>query len=92
MKQYLIIVTLLFVAIQTGLACEVCKEDQPKGLEEITHGTGPRAVTDYIISWSAVIIVGVSLILSLKYIIRPQETHSTHIKHIVLNQEFKNHE
>lgn len=64
--------------------CEVCKSNQPEALQGITHGTGPQGNMDYIIIWSAVLIVAVTLLLSLKYIFKPRESEVNHIKNIVL--------
>lgn len=69
-------------------ACDVCKENQPKGLENITHGAGPSGNLDLIIIWSAVVIVGFTLFFSLKYLIKPKETNPDHIKNIVRNEGF----
>lgn len=55
-------------------------------LENITHGAGPTGSLDYVITWSAVVIVSITLFLSIKYLVKPQETDAGHIKNIVLNQ------
>lgn len=67
------------------LACELCKKNQPKVLEGITHGQGPQGDTDYLIIGVAIIIVSITLFLSLKFLIRPNENNPEHIKNIVLN-------
>lgn len=67
-------------------ACELCKDNQPKALRNITHGTGPQGDVDWIIIWSAVIIVGITLFLSLKYLIKPKEDQAGHIKNIVVEK------
>ena len=66
-------------------ACELCKKNQPKVLEGVTHGAGPQGTLDYLIIWTAVVIVGVTLALSLKFLIRPNENNSNHIKNIVVS-------
>lgn len=79
--------SLMFVtSVTASLACELCKQNQPKVLENITHGTGPSGMLDYVITWSAAVLVVVTLILSLKFLIRPNESRADHIKNIVLNQ------
>lgn len=65
-------------------ACELCKDNQPQALRNITHGTGPQGEWDWIIIWSAVVIVGFTLFLSLKFLIKPGEKRPGHIKHIVV--------
>ncbi|MEM9649383.1 MAG: hypothetical protein AAF969_12960 [Bacteroidota bacterium] len=69
------------------LACELCKKNQPKGLEDVTHGAGPSGYIDYAISWGAVILVLITLFLSIKYLINPKETGSTHIKNRIAKGE-----
>lgn len=86
MKRYLLFFILFFINLLTpvtALACDVCEENQPKVLKGITHGTGPQGSTDYIIIWGAVIIVGVTLFLSIKYLINPKESSPDHVKHII---------
>jgi len=69
-----------------GYACEVCKAKQPKGFENLTHGEGPQGNIDYFIMYSAILIVGYTLIMSVKYLINPKEKNQRHIKNIVLNE------
>jgi len=76
----------LLAGLSPALACELCKKNQPKILENITHGTGPTGTLDYIIIWSAVVLVSITMILSIKFLAKPEETNADHIKNIVLNQ------
>jgi len=76
----------IIVLVYRGWACTVCKSNQPDGFENITHGEGPTGITDMLITWSAVIIVGITLFLSIKYLIKPEEHNSNHIKNIVVNE------
>jgi hypothetical protein len=80
------ILAALMLAFSFGdaIACEVCKKNQPEVLQDISHGTGAQADFDYIIIWSAVIIVGFTLFLSLKFLIRPNEGGKEHVKNIVV--------
>lgn len=78
----------MLVAYQITFACELCKNNQPKGLENITHGTGPTGTLDYIITWTAVVIVSVTLFYSIKYLVKPKENNPDHIKNSILNDEF----
>ena len=77
----------MLVAHQVTFACEVCKGNQPKGLENITHGAGPTGTLDYIISWTAVVIVSLTLFYSVKYLVKPKEDNPDHIKNRILNDE-----
>lgn len=67
-------------------ACDVCQNNQPKVLKNITHGTGPQGNWDYIIIWSAVVIVAITLFLSIKYLVKPKETAPGHIKNMVIEK------
>lgn len=88
MKKYIYLTTgFLLLNFQSLLACDLCKKNQPKGLENITHGMGPTSPMDYIISWTSVIIVLFTLALSIKYLIKPKESDPKHIKNIVLNPD-----
>ncbi len=89
MKKITILLTAGFLlSFDLANACELCKKNQPKGFENITHGAGPSGTLDYIIIWSAIIIVGITLFLSIKYLIKPQENNPEHIKNIVKNEGF----
>lgn len=81
----LILITAFTLNPLRSLACEVCQSNQPKALKGITHGTGPQAELDYIIIWTAVVIVIATLFLSIKYLVRPKENQSNHIKFTAIN-------
>ena len=88
MKGAGIFVALIFVMLSVGnaLACEVCKKNQPEVLQDISHGTGAQANLEYIIIWSAVVIVAITLYFSAKFLIRPNEGNRGHIKNIVVDK------
>lgn len=82
----IIVLTLTF-ALQGTMrlyACTVCKSQQPKVLQGLTHGTGPESVWDYFIILSSCILVLITLIMSLLYLIKPKEQNPNHIKHLIL--------
>jgi formate hydrogenlyase subunit 3/multisubunit Na+/H+ antiporter MnhD subunit len=85
MKKIVLLVTILLISIK-GFACDVCENNQPEPLKGITHGIGPTGQIDYIIITIAAIIVAVALFFSIKYLVKPKETNSNHIKNIVLNE------
>jgi len=92
MKKQIIISALFLLAYQPAmLACDLCKKNQPKGLENITHGEGPSGNMDYIITWSAVVLVAITLFFSIKYLVRPKENEPGHIKNIVWDKNFGEH-
>lgn len=86
MQKIFVTLTFLFLSMPL-LACPVCEKQQPILLKGITHGAGPESNWDYLIICVMVAIVVCSLYFSLKWIIKPEEKQSTHIKHTVLNFE-----
>ncbi|MBO9617856.1 MAG: hypothetical protein J7539_02375 [Niabella sp.] len=68
-----------------AVACAVCERSQPRVLRGITHGGGPNSKWDYLIVWTAVIIVLATLFCSIKWLIRPGEQSGNHIKRSILN-------
>ena len=81
-KTSLTLFTLLITIV--GHACEICSAKQPKGFENITHGEGPEGNIDYIIMYGAIVIVGYTLIMSVRYLVKPSEPRRGEIKNIVL--------
>jgi len=69
-----------------ALACDLCKEKQPEMLKEVAHGGGPEGTIDIIIMWSAIILVGGTLVLSLKFLITPKEKNPNHIKYLPFDE------
>lgn len=85
-KTTLIFLLLWAASVTATFACELCKKNQPKVLENITHGAGPTGTLDYVITWGAIVLVTFTLILSIRFLVRPKESQADHIKNIVLNQ------
>jgi len=86
MKKIIITILLSLYGFAQLLACEVCRANQPEILQDITHGPGPQGTIDYIITWSAAIIVGITFILSLKYLCFPKKHDDDHIKYLPVNE------
>ena len=84
MKKIIFFLYAMLMASPLLWACEVCKEKQPKVLQGITHGAGPDGNIDYMIIWSAVVIVSITLFLSIKYLVKPKENAPEHIKNIIV--------
>ncbi|MBU0942257.1 MAG: hypothetical protein KKD36_12600 [Bacteroidetes bacterium] len=61
-------------------ACPMCEKQQPKILRGIAHGAGPESNLDYVIVWTMVAFVIITLFFSLKYLIKPKENEKNHIK------------
>jgi hypothetical protein len=83
-KKYLLLLMLPFGAID-ALACDACKKQQPKFLQNIAHGRGPDSQWDYLIVAVMVVITLYILIATIKCIIKPSEQNNQHIKRIILN-------
>lgn len=81
-KKVLTSITLVLIAFEDVLSCEVCKRNQPEILQDITHGAAPSGTLDYIITWTAVAAVAVTLFLSVKFLFKPGEGDPAHIKNI----------
>jgi hypothetical protein len=85
MKKTIVLTLILSLQSTTHLyACTVCKSQQPKIIQGITHGAGPESVWDYFIILSSCILVLVTLAMSLRYLIKPKEQSPSHIKHMIL--------
>jgi hypothetical protein len=77
----LILTTLQLAAF----ACPLCEKKQPAVLRGITHGTGPDSNWDYAIVSAMVVIVLITLVYTIKYLVKPGEKNLSHIKHTVIN-------
>lgn len=88
MKKIIILIILIIPVFGAVIACPVCEQNQPKPLQGITHGAGPQGNADYAIIIVGIIIVGVTLLYSLKYLLKPRENEPGHIKNIVVDERF----
>ena len=68
-------------------ACPVCERNQPKVLKGVVHGSGPDSQWDYVIVWVFVLITLTTLYYSVKWLIKPGEKNSDHIKYSILNED-----
>ena len=84
-RKLLFIMCLMVLGLSSPLlACEVCKSQQPKVFQNITHGAGPQGQSDFIIIAVAIVIVLFTLVFSLKYLLKPGEDSPGHVKRTVL--------
>ena len=83
MMKY-IITSILLILGGAVMACPVCEKQQPAITRGITHGAGPESGTDWIIVAVVTGITILTLFYSVKYLIRPGEKESGHIKYSVL--------
>lgn len=81
----IIICTLFLLTASSAIACDVCQDQQPRILRNITHGAGPQGTSDFVIITVAAIIVGLTLIYSIKYLLKPGEKSPDHVKNIILD-------
>ncbi|MEP2771445.1 MAG: hypothetical protein ABJH05_04820 [Fulvivirga sp.] len=86
MRKISLLIALLIGTISTAFACQVCKRNQPEPLQNITHGAGPQSDLDYVIIGVGIVIVSLTLFYSIKYLIKPGEKRSDHIKNIVFKE------
>jgi hypothetical protein len=75
-----------FLIYQSIDACPVCEKQQPKLLRGITHGTGPESNWDWLIVGVVTAVALLALFYSVRYLVRPGEKNSNHIKHSILSQ------
>lgn len=81
--KYLIYVLVIFIA-QIAIACPVCEKQQPKITQGLTHGVGPQSNWDWVIIAIISLITVLTLIYSIKYLIKPGEKNNDHIKQSIL--------
>lgn len=79
------IIVIFLLAHSAVMACGVCEKQQPKILRGITHGGGPQSDWDYVAVWCMVVIVVISFFYGVKWMLRPGEKESEHIKRTILN-------
>ncbi len=78
---------LMFLGLmnQITLACSVCEKQQPKITLGLTHGAGPQSNWDWVIIAVITVITILTFVFSLKYLIKPGEKNSDHIKQSILS-------
>ena len=86
MRKIIMILPLCVTTILV-FACPVCERNKPKILQGITHGTGPDSNWDYVTVITIGIIALFTLFYSIKWLIKPNENNTDHIKYSFLNKE-----
>ena len=83
------ILSILFLVAALSLyACPVCERARAKtAFGSISHGPGPGSNWDYLAVWVSVAAVLLTLIFTIKFLVKPNETNSDHIKNSILNFE-----
>ncbi len=86
MKRGLVLTALMFIST-LSMACDVCSKQQPEALRGIAHGAGPDNSWDYLIVLLTAVVVVVSLIFSVRWLLRPGEKGEDHIKRSIFKYE-----
>lgn len=85
MKYIQIIIVAFLLLIQTNAyACPACEEQQPTITRGLTHGAGPTGNWDCVIIILMAVVTIITLIYSIKYLIKPGEKEKSHIKQSIL--------
>lgn len=84
MKKLALIFGILFSSVAVW-SCPVCEKQQPRVLKGIAHGAGPQNNWDYAIISIVAVLVLITLFYSLKYLIKPGEKSTSHIKNLFIN-------
>ncbi|SOE23515.1 hypothetical protein SAMN06298216_3900 [Spirosomataceae bacterium TFI 002] len=69
----------------SAFACPVCEKQQPAITQGLTHGAGPQSNWDWAIIAVISVITLLTFFYSLKYLLRPGESNSNHIKQSILS-------
>lgn len=85
MKTKISFIILFIMSMQIVVACPVCEKQQPQITQGLTHGSGPQSNWDWLIIAVIAAITLLTLIFSLKYLIKPGEKNSDHIKQSILS-------
>jgi hypothetical protein len=86
MRRKIILTGSLLIVFMHVCACPVCERaNEKKLLSGIGHGTGPGSVWDYVAVAVTMVIVGITLFYTIKWLVNPAEKNSTHIKYSILN-------
>lgn len=71
-----------------GMVAVFTQESGHAGMHGTAQISEQHTTVDYIIIWVGVIIVLITLILSIKFLVKPNEDDPKHIKNIVKNEGF----
>lgn len=86
MKKLLFLAAMFIISF-SAYACPMCEKQQPKILRGVVHGGVPESQWDYVIVWSVAILTAITLFFAVKWLVRPGEKLSNHIKYSILNFE-----
>ena len=84
-------ITAIFILLaMQGIAfgCPVCDRAKAKtAFGNISHGIGPQNIFDYAAVWIMIGIVVLTLFFTIKWLIKPGEKNTEHVKYSILNFE-----
>lgn len=83
MKSFIMILSVF--ATQAIWACPVCDKQQPALTRGLTHGAGAQSNWDWVIIGVITAITILTLIYSIKYLVKPGEKNANHIKQSILS-------
>ena len=86
MKKRTLFVLASLLTATIAIACPVCERNQPKVLRGIVHGQGPDSQWDYPIIGLVAVVVLLTAYFTVKWLIRPGERYSGHIKRTILEE------
>lgn len=86
MKKIFFLILTILATNYTIYACPVCERNKPAILKGITHGSNPESNWDYLIVGGMLLITIFTLYYSVKWLIKPNENNTNHIKYSFLNK------
>jgi hypothetical protein len=95
MKTSLTTLFFWLVMLTSLIACPLCEKRQPAGFANITHGTGPEGAFDYWMLYGSIGVVIGTLLLFIRFLIRPdRRTAQTGVMRHLNQHDFSdwNHE
>lgn len=81
-KYYISFILLIYSSI--ALACPVCEQREPTLTRGLTHGATPDSNWDWVIVAVITLLTLLTLIYSVKFLIKPGESQNNHIKNSIL--------
>lgn len=85
MKIRALLILLFVLSMQIVTACPVCEKQQPEITQGLTHGAGPQSNWDWVIIALISTITLLTFVFSIKYLIKPGEKNTDHIKQSILS-------
>lgn len=85
MKKITTLTIFLITMNVVAFACPVCERNQPKVLKGIVHGAGPASNWDYVGVAIITLAVIATLFYTIKWLVKPGEKNTDHIKFSILN-------